>query len=150
MVKDKIGYTTKENILNCRQERFEAHLNTEFPHKRKEMLDIPLPHRTLRPKGEITTMRIKNAIASMINKEALGIDFITDEVLKASSDPILAMLYTIFNTAFDTEKISKDWAQMTVTPTKRTNDRELSRLYYWQSFRQSVTSLKLYRFQSRL
>ena len=62
----------------------------------------------------------------MKNRKALGIYFITDEVLKASSDPILAMLHTIFNTAFDTEKIPKDWAQMMVTPTRRTNNRELS------------------------
>ena len=55
----------------------------------------------------------------MKNNKAPAIDFITAEVQNAAGDPAVAMLYKIFNTLYDTEKATKDWAQMKTRYTKR-------------------------------
>ena len=54
MVNDKSGntHTNRNEVLKCWQENFEAHLNTKIPHETEAMLDFPLPHWALRPKGK--------------------------------------------------------------------------------------------------
>ena len=60
----------------------------------------------------------------MKNGKAPGIDVITAEVLKASGDPMVAMLHKKFNTIYDTEKTPKDWAQMMVTLIHKKADKQ--------------------------
>ena len=55
----------------------------------------------------------------MKNHKAPGIDVITAEVLKSGGEPMVAMLYKMFNAVYDTEKPDKNWDQMLVTPSIR-------------------------------
>ena len=56
-----------------------------------------------------------------------------NELLKAVGDPMVAMLHTKFSTVYDTEKTSKDWVQMMVTPIHKEGDKQPLASYPLQS-----------------
>ena len=66
----------------------------------------------------------------MRNRRTSEIYVITTEVLKAGGDPMVTMLHKLFNTVYDTEKTSKDWAQMMVTPIHKKCDKQTPANYH--------------------
>ena len=108
-IKDKTGntHTNKTEVLKCWQDHFKNHLNTKFPHDPEALADILEPAQDSNSQWKITKDLVK-AIAKTRNHKAPGIDVITAEVLKSGGEPMVAMLYKIFNAVYDTEKPHKN------------------------------------------
>ena len=59
----------------------------------------------------------------MKNNKAPGVDNITAEVLKAGGEPMIQMLYTLFQKIWKEEKSPSDWKRMLVTPVLKKGDK---------------------------
>ena len=124
-VKDKNGntHTNKEKVLKCWQDHFCDHLNTAFPHQPSAITNIPEPPHDADSLTDISREEIKTAVSKMKSWKAPGIDAITAEVLKAGGEPMVDIMYKIFNMVWRLERTPKIWAQMLVTPIHKKGDK---------------------------
>ena len=127
IVKDKKGetHTNTAEVLNCWEDHFSQHLNTEFPHDPTAINEIP----GVRPQDTeahplITREEIDKALKSMKYRKAPGIDAITAEVLRVAGEPMIQMLEKLFNAIWQKEQTPRDWSRMLVTPIHKKGDRK--------------------------
>ena len=127
IVKDKKGeiHTNTAEVLNCWEDHFSQHLNTEFPHDPIAINEIPgvRPHDT-EAHPLITREEIDKALKSMKYRKAPGIDAITAEVLRVAGEPMIQMLEKLFNAIWQKEQTPRDWYRMLVTPIHKKGDRK--------------------------
>ncbi len=93
---------------------------------------------TSRLNALITKKELTDAIKSLKNKKAAGLDKLTAEFLKASPERILKILLQLLNTIFTTKTVPKDWCVGIINPIHKEGCKEdpdnLSRYMYRHCF----------------
>ncbi|PIK46565.1 hypothetical protein BSL78_16574 [Apostichopus japonicus] len=125
VAKDNQGFlrTAPDEVMQCCEDHFNKHLNTEFPRDDDILKTTPEPVNRNTTSLPFTLEEVEEAVKNLKNNKAYGCDRISAEVLKEGGPLMNQMLLKVINKAWSDRAIPDDWSRGLVTPVYKKGDK---------------------------